>query len=68
MATMNMFTFKSEVSQFEKELDKAEKKQRMKAVTLFNKALRAKIKGLGLVDDGDLLKGVGTDRSEEHTV
>ena len=54
----NTFKIKDFSKQIEKDLAKAEKDKLRRAANLFKRRLRAKIKALGLVDDGDLLKGV----------
>ncbi|MHA1168308.1 MAG: HK97 gp10 family phage protein [Candidatus Hodarchaeales archaeon] len=54
----NQFKLNSFIDKIERDLAKAEKDKLRKAANLFKRRLRAKIKALGLVDDGDLLKGV----------
>ncbi len=56
----NSFNLKSMTKELEKELAQAEKRQLRKAANLFKRRLRANIKALGLVDKGDLLKGVSS--------
>ncbi len=65
----NQFKFTSLFDEVEKDLEKGERKQRRKATNHFKKALRRKIKSKGLVDKGNLLKGVKHDEySETHLV
>jgi len=54
----NTFKLTSFAKQIEKDLAKAERDKLRKAANLFKRRLRANIKALGLVDEGNLLKGV----------
>ena len=54
------FKLNSFIKEVEKEISKAEKEQLRKAANLFKRRLRSKIRSLGLVDDGNLLKGVSS--------
>lgn len=56
----NTFKLKSFIDDVEKDLAKAEKKRLKQAEKLLMRRVRAKIRALGLVDDGDLLKGVSS--------
>jgi len=55
---LNTFKLESFGKEFEKELNKGERRQRMKAVKVFKDAVSNEIVGRGLVEDGDLLQGL----------
>lgn len=55
---LNTFKLDSFGKEFEKELNKGEKRQRMKAVKVFKEAVYSEIVAKGLVEEGNLLEGV----------
>jgi len=57
----NKFTMKSFVKDVEKQLSKDERRVISKASGIFQRELRSTIKEKGLVDTGNLLKGVSRD-------
>jgi hypothetical protein len=57
----NNFTLNSFADEVFKDLEKEQKQQLKKASAVVKKQTRTNIRGLGLVDDGDLLKGVKDD-------
>ena len=56
----NTFKLNSFIKDVEKDIAKAEKAQLRKAANLFKRKLRSKIRALGLVDQGNLLKGISS--------
>jgi len=64
----NHFTLNSFVDEVEKELNQEKKKALKKAEKELKRRVRAKIKALGLVDEGDLLKGVSSTSFENASL
>ena len=57
----NSFSFNSFADKVFKDLEKEQKEQLKKGSKVFKKQVRTNIRTLGLVEDGDLLKGVKDD-------
>ena len=64
----NRFKMEDDLKQINKEIARAEAKNRRRAVNYLLRKLRAKIKQEGLVDSGNLLKGVKKTEYEHATL
>ncbi len=64
----NIFDMDSEIKKINREIRKAEAKNRRRASNFFLRKLRANIKQKGLVDEGNLIKGVGKSEYEHATL
>jgi len=64
----NQFTLNSLIKDVQRDIDKGKKLKLRKAGAFFRRKLKQKIKALGLVDEGNLLKGVADNALENAII